>query len=155
MYRYLLIILKQSVVGDLYSRVSVRFIGEKAHFGERNEVAMGEIENRVLKTTDCHVNIAVSYGGQDEIVRATNLAIEDGHKRVSKSIIANYLYTAGIPDPDLVVRTSGVQRISNFLTWQSVYSEFIFYEKFWPEMTSDDIGILLAAYYQRERRFGR
>lgn len=155
MYRYMMQILERGETSKLYRKVKVRFIGEKSDFGERNEKLMIDVENRDTPEVDCHVNIAVSYGGRDEIVHAVNLALADGKTSFTKDTIEHYLYTSGQPDPDLLVRTSDVQRISNFLTWQTVYSEILFLEKFWPDMQESDIADLLATYAERERRFGK
>ena len=99
-------------------------------------------------------NIALNYGGRDEIVHAVNSAIADGHTELSEDIISRYMYTFGSPDPDLVIRTGGDFRISNFLLWQSAYSEFIILDTFWPDFGKTDIEKCIAEFNKRNRRFG-
>ena len=100
------------------------------------------------------VNIGINYGARDEIVRAINRAIADGVGEFSEETIESYLDTAGLPPLDLVVRSSGEVRLSNFMMWQASYSEFIFLDKNWPEMTAKDVKEILEIYSKRSRRFG-
>ncbi len=106
------------------------------------------------------LQLALSYGGQTEITRACKKIAEKvqaGELRsdqVTEDLVAQHLDTAGQPDPDLVIRTSGEQRISNFLLWQSAYSEFYFTPKFWPDFSAEDLEEAIAVYHRRERRFG-
>jgi undecaprenyl diphosphate synthase len=108
-------------------------------------------ENRKLV-----LNIAFNYGGRDELVRAIKHMIHDGvaQEAVDETLIGKYLYTAGIPDPDLVIRTSGEQRASNFLIWQSAYSEWYFPSVYWPDFNKEELRRALWEYSGRERRFG-
>jgi undecaprenyl diphosphate synthase len=155
MYRYLRIIYNNKLQSNLYNRVAVVFIGNKEVFSDRLQNLMQLIERRVLPQTDCSVAIAVSYSGQQEIVRAVNLALTNGVRAVNKNDIQANLYASEFPDPDFIVRTSGVMRLSNFLTWQSIYSEILFYSKMWPEITEDDISAFVCEYNKRDRKFGR
>jgi len=106
------------------------------------------------------LNLALSYGGQDEIIRAVRRIAEDvrdgklGAGDINRQSFAAYLYTAGIPDPDLLIRTSGEFRISNFLLWQSAYTEFFFTEVLWPDFDKRDLFAAIADYQRRERRYG-
>ena len=102
------------------------------------------------------LTLAFNYGGRDEIVRAARQIVADGVKpqQVTAELFSRYLYTADMPDPDLIVRTSGEMRISNFLLWQSAYAEYHFSPKFWPEFGPQDLEIAVADYQTRERRFG-
>jgi len=101
-------------------------------------------------------NVCLNYGGREEIVTAIKKIIQDkiSPEQINQDLINKYLYTAGLPDPDLIIRTSGEQRLSGFLTWQSVYSELYFTKKHWPEFTTEDLDMALAEYSQRQRRFG-
>ncbi len=101
--------------------------------------------------------VAFNYGGRAEIVHAVRQILAAGLKpeEVTEAIFAQYLYTAGIPDPDLVIRTSGEQRISNFLLWQTAYSEWYFTPVYWPDFDKAELRKALEAYSRRERRFGR
>ena len=102
------------------------------------------------------LNIAFNYGGRDEIVYALQNILQDGisAKEVNSELISQYLFTAGIPDPDLVIRTSGELRTSNFLIWQSAYSEWYITPTFWPDFDKEEYAKALNTYAQRDRRFG-
>lgn len=101
--------------------------------------------------------VAWNYGSRDEIVYAIQHLIADGKQidEIDEDLVSQYLFTAGIPDPDLVIRTSGEMRISNFLTWQSAYSEWYFTATLWPDFDKDELRKALEDYGQRDRRFGR
>jgi undecaprenyl diphosphate synthase len=106
------------------------------------------------------LNLALSYGGRDEIVAAARRMCTDGlsgkitPEEVTKDLFAGYLYTTGLPDPDLLIRTGGEYRISNFLLWQMAYTEFYFTEILWPDFRERHLLKAIADYQQRERRFG-
>jgi len=106
------------------------------------------------------LNIAFNYGGRDEIVNATKKIAEKvkenemSIEEITEKTIADNIYTAGQPDPDLVIRTSGEQRISNFLLWQIAYSEFVFSNKYWPEFSNEDLLETIKEYQHRTRKFG-
>ena len=103
------------------------------------------------------LNVAFNYGGRDEIVHVIEEMIKDGvdAEDVTHELVSEYLFTSESPDPDLVIRTSGEMRISNFLLWQSAYSEWIFPEVYWPDFGRDELLEAIQEYSQRERRFGR
>jgi len=122
-----------------------------------------KVRDAVRKTSrnrDMFLNIALSYGGRDEIVEATKKILKDGlagkiaPKDITKELFSRYLYTARIPDPDLLIRTSGEYRVSNFLLWQMAYTEFYFTDVLWPDFRRKDLIEAIAAYQARERRFG-
>ncbi len=119
-----------------------------------------EIEQLSMEKTGLFVHIALNYGGRDELRRAmTKIAQEAAEGRLlpeemTEDCIAGYLDTAGTPDPELVIRTSGEERISNFLLWQSAYSEFYFCDTLWPDFTKTELEKAIFAYQNRERRFG-
>ncbi len=100
--------------------------------------------------------LAFNYGGRDEIVHAIRKMLKDGvdPEKVDDALVSQYLFTSGIPDPDLVIRTSGEQRISNFLTWQTVYSELYFPKVLWPDFDEEALKKAIIAYGDRDRRFG-
>lgn len=102
------------------------------------------------------LNVAFDYGGRDELVGAIRRIIADGvpAEQVDELLVSRYLYTAGLPDPDLIIRTSGEMRISNFLIWQGAYAEFYATPTFWPDFDEDELYKALKQYSQRERRFG-
>lgn len=103
------------------------------------------------------LSVAFNYGGRDEIVHALRRMIEEGvtPEQVDEKQVSQYLYTAGTPDPDLIIRTSGELRISNFLIWQAAYSEWYVTPVFWPDFNKEELRLALWEYSQRERRFGR
>lgn len=103
------------------------------------------------------VNIAWNYGGRDEIVHAIQKIIKDGipAEEVSEELVCKYLYTCGSPDPDLIIRTSGEFRVSNFLLWQSAYSEWYITPTYWPDFDKEELRKAILSYSQRDRRFGR
>ena len=119
-----------------------------------------KIQNAIELTrnnTRIVLNFAFNYGGRDEIVRAVQHMIEDGlHSwEITPERISDYLYTAGQPDPDLIIRTSGEFRTSNFLVWQSAYSEWYFTPVFWPDFDERELRKALEFFAKRERRFGK
>ncbi|MBR2909506.1 MAG: di-trans,poly-cis-decaprenylcistransferase [Clostridia bacterium] len=110
------------------------------------------------KTADCktHVlNFGFAYGARHEIVNAVNNLIKDGVKEVTEEIFEKYLYTAGLADPDLIVRASGEQRLSNFMLYQAAYAEFYFPQKYWPDFDAKVVDECIEAYQKRKRRFGK
>lgn len=102
------------------------------------------------------LNVAFNYGGRDEIICAISRMIEDGIKPddVNEGLVSRYLFTAGVPDPDLIIRTSGELRISNFLIWQAAYSEWYVTPTYWPDFNKEEFRKALEAFTQRDRRFG-
>lgn len=111
-----------------------------------------ECESSHCKTLT--VNLAFNYGSRLEIVEAVNAAISDGHQKVTEDIIQQYLYTSGQADVDLLIRTSGEMRLSNFLLWQNAYSEFVFVEKNWPDFNRDEFYKAILEFQKRDRRYG-
>ena len=131
----------------------VRFIGDKSALSEKLRNKCIEAEE-LAKNRPYVCNVALNYGGRDDIVHAVNSAIADGYTEVSEDILSRYMYTYGSPDPDMVIRTGGDFRISNFLLWQSAYSELIVIDTLWPDFSRADIDRCLEEFYRRNRRFG-
>jgi len=127
---------------------AIRFIGDMSRFEESIQTRMKEIEERT-KDNKGTVALALSYGGRDEIVRAAQ-----NTKDFSEEGIGKALDTAGIPDPDIIIRTGGEKRLSNFLLWQAAYSELFFINIYWPDFTSDTLIDCVREYNVRERRHG-
>jgi len=134
-------------------KINVRIIGEKSALPESLQTEITEIEAINHENPELTVWIALSYGGRAEIVDAVNHAIENGVK-VTEETFSEYLWTNGMPDPDIIIRTSGEHRISNFLLWQSAYSEFFFTETYWPDFGETEFQSILEAYGTRKRRKG-
>ena len=149
----------------LEHQVQVRFIGRREGFSPEVRAAMERLEARTRDHKGMVLNIAMGYGGREEIVDAVkSLLLEAEEKGLSPKGVAETLtseeigkrlYTAGLPDPDFIIRTSGEIRLSGFLLWQSAYSEFYFADVLWPEFRKIDFLRALRSYQARERRFGR
>ena len=142
--------------------IKLRVIGDREHnMPEEIKSKMIKMEERTKNNTGLKFNIAFNYGGRDEIVKATKAIAEkvkNGEiniEDIDENMISNNLYTKGLPDPDLLIRTSGELRISNFLPWQITYSEFMFLDKYWPDFTTADIDSAIEVYSKRQRRVGK
>lgn len=142
---------------------NIRFnsIGDSTHLSSDILEIIDDAKNRTAHCTGMTLTFALSYGGRQEITRA----IHEISKKMAnglltpdlltEDLIRGYLQSSSLPDPDLILRTSGEKRLSNFLLWQSAYSEFFFSDKLWPDFTEDDLKEALANYSSRERRYGR
>ena len=133
--------------------VHFRFIGNLSIFPEELQAKMAKIDRETAHKPFV-LNIAVNYGGREEITHACTELIRDGKTEVTEQDINDHLYTLGCPDPDLIVRTGGEYRISNFLLWQSAYTEFYFSDVLWPDYSANDVDEAVAAFYHRKRRYG-
>ena len=140
--------------------IKIRIIGEKENIPKELEPRIEKIMEKTKNNTGLTLNIAFNYGGRAEIVHATKVIAEkvkSGQLKIediTEKTISENIYTAGQPDPDLLIRTSRELRTSNFLTWQLTYTEFYFPEKFWPEFTKEDLLEAIRVYQGRDRRFG-
>lgn len=141
--------------------IKLRILGDIDGVPEELRKKMIQMEERTKDNTGLNLNIAFNYGGRAEIVRATQRIAQDvldgkmEIKDINEDTISNNLYTCGQSDPDLVIRTSGELRMSNFLPWQITYSEFLFLDKYWPDFTSEDIDNAINEYNNRHRRIGK
>lgn len=136
-------------------KVRVRFLGRTQLFPKEIVNLFKKIEDKTEGNEPYQLNLLLSYGGRGEIVDAVNEIIAEGINEVDEEMISSHLYTRDMPDPDLIIRTSGEQRLSGLLPWQSCYSEFYFSQKFWPDFSKEDFDDALAEYARRKRRFGR
>ena len=138
----------------------VRVIGDKTGLDEDIREKIEELEKVSSTNTGLHFQIAINYGSRDEIVRSVRKVMEDVKTgkieadQIDEAMFDSYLDTAGIPSPDLLIRTSGEQRLSNFLMWQLAYTEFYFTEVPWPAFTKEDLEKAIEKYNSRDRRFG-
>ena len=132
------------------------------HIG-RLERLVPKLQEKVLKAVELTkkndrliLNVAFNYGGRDEIVQAIQRLIKDGvpPEKVTDDVVSQYLYTAGVPDPDLIIRTSGELRVSNFLIWQAAYSEWYITPTYWPDFDKEEYRSALEKYGKRDRRYG-
>ncbi len=133
--------------------VHFRFIGNLHIFPEALQEKMARIDRETAHKPFI-LNIAVNYGGREELVHACNQLLKEGKAQIEESDIDRALYTAGCPDPDLIVRTGGDLRISNFLLWQSAYAEYYFTDVLWPDFSAEDVDRAVSAFYARKRRYG-
>ena len=140
--------------------VCVRFIGDRHRLEPTLLTLMGELEDMTQNNTRVNLTIALNYGGRDEVARAVKrmaVDIETGKicaQDVSENTLTRYLDTHVLPDPDLVIRTSGEARVSNFLLWQAAYSEYEFVKTLWPDFTRDIFAQIVGDFAKRDRRFG-
>ena len=135
--------------------IRIRFIGDFARLPEKLRASMRKLEQESLSADSGKtLVIALSYGGRAEILAATNRLLASGTKNVSADDLAAALWSAGIKDPDIIIRTGGEKRLSNFLPWQSVYSEFFFSDSFWPDFSHAEFDAILESFAARERRHG-
>lgn len=140
--------------------IVIRVLGDLSALSESLQEKIRETIERTKNNTGTIFNIALNYGGRNEIVNAVqeiSKEIIDGKLKpedINENVISEHLYTKNDPDPDLLIRTSGELRLSGFLPWQSVYSEFIFLEKLWPDFTSEDLDMAIEEFKKRNRKFG-
>ena len=152
--------MEDSIVRSSKHNMRVRVIGNVDGLSEDLQESIRTLEKESSNNTGLNFQVAINYGGRDEIVRATReiaQRIKDGEIEVStidEALIADSLDTAGIPDPDLCIRTSGEERLSNFLPWQLAYSEFYFTPVLWPDFNKKELIKALEYYNRRDRRFG-
>ncbi len=138
----------------------VVFLGERSVLPAEHQEMMQDIEEKTQNRTGMVLNVAVNYGGRQEIVRAAKALAEEvrqgklAPEDMDEACVEQHLYTKNQPMPDFILRTSGEQRISNFLLWQCAYAEFITTDVFWPDFTRKDFDEAVAAYHKRDRRFG-
>ena len=157
--------LLQSYLDDYSKRadtenIRVKVLGDISALAPGMQKSIYNCMERTKDNTGVTFNIALNYGGRDELVKAIrNIAqeVKEGKidiEDISEEMVSNNLYTKGEPDPDLLIRTSGELRLSNFLPWQLVYSEFLFIEKNWPDFTEEDLDNAIVEYEKRTRKFG-
>ncbi|MCA6071800.1 MAG: isoprenyl transferase [Endomicrobium sp.] len=136
------------------SSVKLRILGDLSKFPENLKA---EIENAceiTSKNTGLELNVALNYGARQELLHAFEEMLRQDIKKPTEELVSSFLYTAGQPDPDLLIRTSGELRMSNFLLWQIAYSEIYITDKLWPDFTQHDLENAIAEFKKRERRFG-
>ena len=142
---------------DLHRQgVCVRFVGRRDRCPATLLELMTDMEERTSSNTRLDLWVAFDYGGRDELVAATRALVAEGAdpERIDEDSLRAHLYAPAMPDPDLVIRTSGELRVSNFLLWQAAYAEYHFTETLWPDFGGEQLGEALSAYATRRRRFG-
>lgn len=146
--------LKELEKEEYNKNIRIRFLGDVSQFSNKLQEKIIEVEKSTEKYKDLTVWVAISYGGRLEIVTAINKVIEKG-VLVTEDTFEKNLWTSGMPDPDMIIRTGGKCRLSNFLPWQSVYSELFFTKKYWPDITNENLDEFLEEYGNRVRNFGK
>jgi len=152
--------LKEDVADLQKKKVRISFIGDRTRFPEDLQERMNEVERETADYNDFHVVLALSYGSRDDMIAAIKRISMDvmDHKcmisAINEQVVNDALSTHGIPYPDLVIRTSGEQRLSNFLLWEIAYAELYFTPIYWPDFNEQDLDIAIEAYGRRNRRFG-
>ena len=152
--------LKEALEDMEKNRVSFRFFGDLSRLSPKLRKLCEDTQSRSSDYHEVQVNFCLNYGGRDEIIRAARAFAADvaAGKRDANSLteldFSNYLDSAGVPDPELVIRPSGEMRTSNFLPWQTAYSEFVFMDVLWPDFGPNDLDAAIEEYYRRNRRFG-
>ncbi len=160
-----LMMLLQSYLDDYSKRadtenIKVKVLGDISALTTGMQKSINKCMERTKDNTGVTFNIALNYGGRDEIIKAIKQIakeVKDGKidiENITEEMVSNNLYTKDEPDPDLMIRTSGELRISNFLPWQLVYSEFLFIDKNWPDFTEEDLNNAIEEYQKRTRKFG-
>lgn len=139
--------------GDGENHIKYVFLGDKTALGEELSLKCTELE-KLTENNKLLLNIALNYGGRAEIVHAVNELISEGKENISEKDISEHLYTAHCADPDLIVRTAGEVRTSNFLLWQSAYSEYYFTDVLWPDFSDNEVDKAIIAFSKRKRRYG-
>jgi tritrans,polycis-undecaprenyl-diphosphate synthase [geranylgeranyl-diphosphate specific] len=152
---------KEAVKRNEFHEHKIRFrvFGDKSVLTKSIQNYINALEDSTRDYSNYFANVLLGYGGRQEIIAACNAAIRDYEARkidkVDEASFSRYLYTGGLADPDLIIRTSGEQRLSGFLPWHSAYSEFYFSKHLWPEFTKQELGKAVDDYGERKRRFGR
>ena len=133
----------------------MKLYGDLSRFDDKSREKLLESEKLLATNTGMTLGICLSYGGRDEIVSAVNKLIAEGKTNVTAADVSDFLYTGGVPDPDLVIRTGGEKRISNFLLWQSAYAEYFFSDVLWPDFNDEVFKQALDSFATRKRRYGK
>ena len=136
--------------------ISLRFIGDRTPLSEELKRKMSYVEEKSAANKGLICCIAINYGGRDDIVHAVRRIVSEGltPEDIDEDAVSERLFTAGLPEVDLMIRPSGEQRLSNFLIWQCAYAEYVFMDVLWPDFTEDDLDSAIEQYSMRDRRFG-
>jgi len=158
---YLMDLLYKAIVDEvgffMEHDVRLKVVGSRERLSDKLRQAIDAAEVRTAGNGRGQMNLCLNYGGRAEIVEAARALVAEGTRpeAVTEAVLAARMWTAGIPDPDLIVRTSGEHRLSGFLTWSGVYSELLFVDKHWPDFTVQDLEAAIEEYGRRERRYGK
>lgn len=137
------------------NNVVISFLGDTSQLSENLQKILSDAVKTTKNNTGVNLQIAFNYGSRAEITRAVQKILDSGVKKVDEDLISKNLYTSNIPDPDLLIRTGGEMRVSNYLLWQIAYSEFIVIKEFWPEFDKDTLSRCIIEFNNRTRRWGK
>lgn len=137
------------------NRVLIKFIGDISKLNDKLRQTLKNAEETTKDNTGVNLQIAFNYGSRAEITKAVQEIVNSGKKNITEELISSHLYTASIPDPDILIRTGGEMRISNYLLWQIAYSEIIVTKEFWPEFDEDKLADCIKEFAKRNRRWGK
>lgn len=152
--------LEEALTDFMDENIRVRFLGDVAGFPADLQALIARVEQASASKTGMVLNLAMNYGGRAELVHAfSEITAKQSAGilpagEITEQLISDHLYTAGQPDPDLIIRPSGEERLSNFMVWQSAYAEFVFFDILWPDFKPGDLDHALSVYAARKRRFG-
>lgn len=158
---YLMQLLETGILESLEKfqkeQVKVKIMGQKERLPKSLQEAIIKVEKETNNNADFQLNLAVSYGGKWDILQAVKRIIEEGivPEKIDETLFESYLSTAGLPNPDLIIRAGGQMRLSNFVLWQAAYSELYFSPKMWPDFNERDLESALREFESRQRRFGK
>ncbi len=139
----------------LKNGIRLKVIGKRENIPEKTKKVIQEAEEKTKHNNDMFLYLAINYGGRVEIIDAINKILKNGKKEINERDFRKYLYDPQLPDPDLLIRTSGEMRISNFFLWEIAYTELYFTDKYWPDFRKEDFLKAIEEYSKRERRFGK
>ena len=139
----------------MQSEVRINFLGRTRQFSPELSQKMEEAMEKTRNNKRITLNVMVNYGGRAELVDAMNALLSEGIKKVDEKAVGQHLYTKGIPDPDLLIRTASEMRVSNFLLWQIAYAELYVTPVLWPDFRKEELNAAIAAYQKRVRKFGK
>ena len=137
------------------NQVVIKFIGDTTRLSDKLQKILNNAEEVTKNNTGVNLQIAFNYGSRAEIVKAVKEIVDSGEKEITEETVSKHLYTANIPDPDLLIRTGGEMRVSNYLLWQIAYSEFIVIPEFWPEFDKQKLAECIKEFNNRNRRWGK
>jgi undecaprenyl diphosphate synthase len=137
------------------NNVVISFIGDTTKLSDKLQEILANAVELTKNNTGVNLQIAFNYGSRDELVHAVQSIVDEGIQDINEDVISKHLYTKNIPDPDLLIRTGGEMRVSNYLLWQIAYSEFIVVPDFWPDFDKEKLADCVIEYKRRNRRFGK
>lgn len=157
----LFVVYFKNIIKDKKSNIKINVLGSKSNLSDKLKNMIDEMEESTKNNTGLNLNLCFNYGGRVELIEGIKEIAEEVKQGkididdIDEEMVSKHLYSKNIPDPDLIIRTSGEQRLSNFLMWQGSYSELLFIDKYWPDFTIEDLEQAVEEYNNRSRRFGK